>query len=481
MMASKAILLLRMSNDKAGDEHGIAKQDQKCRELAERLGWTITEVIKENDVSAYQRTKITMPDGSRQLRTNRPEYRRALNLLASGQCDALLAYDLDRVVRDPRDLEDLIDIVESVNPRMPVESVTGSLRLGNDSEVMMARFLVTHANQSSRDKARRVALERERLASMGRPQGGGVRPFGFADDRVTVVEVEAAEIRQWAERVLDPEEPWNTHQLARDLNARGVPTVRGGKWNHRTVQSILVGPRIAGISIYKGKEVAKAIWPAILPRETWEELRAVLGDRSKGGQRNSLIRWLTGVLVCGAPGCNAHLRGGSSNNGKVRYWCNPAHGGCGRIAIDASLAEAEIEHQVLEYLSTPNVVQRLRAGMTSRNTSVLQAQVAEDQADLVELAADYAQRRITRAEWLAARAPFAERMNRARQLQLAATPATVRKVLQAKDIGVAWRGLEPADKRELTLALVEGYRVMPYRPGRPKRWDPDRLVPIPKE
>lgn len=472
-------MLLRISQDKAGDEHGISKQEKKCRELAERLGWTITEVIKENDVSAYQRIKITLPDGSRQLRTDRPEYRRALDLLAYGRCDGLIAYDLDRVVRDPRDLEDLIDVVESVDPRIPVESVTGSLRLGNDSEVMMARFLVTHANQSSRDKARRVALERERLASLGRPQGGGVRPFGYEDDRVTLVEAEADEIRKWAKRVLDPEDPWNTHRLARDLNERDVPTVRGGKWNHRTVQVILTGPRVAGISVYRGEEVAKAIWPAIVPRATWEELRAVLGDRSKGGQRNTLVRWLTGVLVCGHEDCGAHLRGGSSYNKRIRYWCNPAHGGCGRIAIDAVRVEEEIGRQILEYLSKPEVLQSLRAGLENTNAGALRAQLKEEEASLVQLAKEWAHKRITLEEWYAARAPLTERMNRTRQLLLAVAPPVARKVLQAKDLSEAWHGLEPPDRRELALVLVKGYRVLPYSASGPRRFDPNRLIPIP--
>jgi site-specific DNA recombinase len=34
-------------------------------------------------------------------------------MLADGRADALMAYDLDRAFRDPRDLEDMIDMVAS--------------------------------------------------------------------------------------------------------------------------------------------------------------------------------------------------------------------------------------------------------------------------------------------------------------------------------------------------------------------------------
>jgi site-specific DNA recombinase len=53
----------------------------------------------------------------------RPGFRRALAMLADEQADGLIALDLDRAMRDPRDLEDLIDLVEQSSPRIPVEPV----------------------------------------------------------------------------------------------------------------------------------------------------------------------------------------------------------------------------------------------------------------------------------------------------------------------------------------------------------------------
>ena len=74
-------------------------------------------------VSAFKRRRIPLPDGRTELRTVRPGFRRALAMLADGQADGLIALDLDRAMRDPRDLEDLIDLVEQSSPRIPVEPV----------------------------------------------------------------------------------------------------------------------------------------------------------------------------------------------------------------------------------------------------------------------------------------------------------------------------------------------------------------------
>jgi hypothetical protein len=47
-------------------------------------------------------------------------------MLADGRADALMAHDLDRAFRDPRDLEDMIGIVASPGTWRRVPDVAGS-------------------------------------------------------------------------------------------------------------------------------------------------------------------------------------------------------------------------------------------------------------------------------------------------------------------------------------------------------------------
>lgn len=91
----------------------------------------------------------------------------------------MVAYDLDRAVRDPRDLEDLIDA--KVLGGFTDRSVTGSLRLDTDSDVAMARVLVAMANKSSADTARRVARAAKQQAIEG--AWHGEVPFGYRAER----------------------------------------------------------------------------------------------------------------------------------------------------------------------------------------------------------------------------------------------------------------------------------------------------------
>jgi DNA invertase Pin-like site-specific DNA recombinase len=189
---------------------------------------------------AFKRREILLPNGRTEFRTFRPGFRQCLDLLASGQHDGFMVLDLDRAFRDPRDLEDTIDVVEE--KRIPVESVTGSLKLSNDAEIAMARVMVAMGNKSSRDTARRVALARERQAKAGE-YGGGRRPFGFDDDGVTKRGAECEVIADCSERVVQGAK---LKALALDLRTRGVPTVTGAKWSGETLRDILLRPRNAG-------------------------------------------------------------------------------------------------------------------------------------------------------------------------------------------------------------------------------------------
>jgi site-specific DNA recombinase len=309
----KAVLLTRISDARNGERAGVDDQRSDLLKHAQRLGWGVAQVIEENNTSAFKRRTVTLPDGRKAQRVVRPGFRRALELLQSGQADGLLTLDLDRTARDPRDLEDLIDVVESRKPTIPVESVTGSLRLANDADVSMARVMVAMGNKSSRDTARRVSRARQRQAEAGRPRHGGRRPFGYEEGGVIVNEAEAAEIRRSADAILAGV---SLRQVTADLRRRGVPTVTGVPWTPIAWRDILLRPRNAGLVVYQGaivesrvteggvQEDVTADWDPIMPRETWEAVVAILTDPSRRTTPGNTPRWLGSLIYrCGHAAC----------------------------------------------------------------------------------------------------------------------------------------------------------------------------------
>jgi site-specific DNA recombinase len=297
--------LRRLDLDDDGNGKGNVDQKERVADRAVARGWRIVHWIVENDLSpgqgrsrnasAFKRRKIKLPDGRTEMRTVRPGFRKALDLLASGKADGFMALDLDRTVRDPRDLEDMIDVVEQ--RRVPVDSVTGSLRLGSDADITMARVMVAVANKESRDKARRVAAARERQAKAGE-YGGGRRPFGFEEDGVTVRPEEAAVVKDCSIRCLQGA---SLRSLANDLRTKGeVPTVTGAKWTAETLRDILVRPRNAGRMVYQGEEIGDAPWEPIVPVDTFRALVSKLSDPDRKVGPGAAPRWLgSGLYACG--------------------------------------------------------------------------------------------------------------------------------------------------------------------------------------
>ncbi|WP_432020523.1 recombinase family protein [Streptomyces sp. 1222.5] len=503
MTPERAVLLLRISYRKPEDEDegqmsdserrraefskGIGRQEEDARALAKRLGWKIAKVIPEDDTSAFKRRKIKLPDGTTALRTVRPGFRAALEGLAAGEFDGLIADDLDRVARDPRDLEDLIDVVESRRPRIPVESVTGSLRLANDADVTMARVMVAVANKSSRDTARRVARKHEELAAEGKPGGGGFRGYGYSTEGHAIIEEEAKILREIGDRILgdwagwtpeqrakiDPEVGESLHSIAADLQRRKVPTATGVEWSGRSVGSIISKASVAGLRSHKGEVVGNAVWTAIIEPGRWERICERLAMRA-GDTDLTLQRWLNGVLKCSKCG---HLLAGSHGNGGPRYWCATPDGGCGKIAVKASFVEDEVERQVLELLGKPRILEQLRTVADTATTDEARAELAADEAQLKELAGAYARREVTFAEYKEARGIIEKRVKESRALLTSRAPMVLRRLL-AGDVAAGWGKLTPADRREVVLSLLPGYEVLPHDRSWGNKFNPARLVPI---
>jgi DNA invertase Pin-like site-specific DNA recombinase len=429
----------RISDDREQTEAGVSRQDADCRRLAATLGWDVTEVYRENDTSAFRRRTVTLPDGTRALRVVRPEFRRMLADLAEGTIDAVIVYDLDRLVRQPRDLEDLIDVCEHTG--RPARSVTGNLDLSSDAGVTMARVSAAIANQSSRDTARRVRRAKEDNAANGRWNGGGRRAYGLTADRTATVPAEADAIREAATRILAGE---GITRVAADFAARGLPTVNGRPWARNSLRNILLRPAVAGRLTYRGQDVGPAPWPAILDHDTWQAVVANIEARPR--QDTTLRHWLSGILLCSY--CGGRLRG----NGPA-YVCQ-APRGCNRTWVHREHAEDLVSRSIV------------RRTVTARNPTTTKAAPPPDDSQLAELAEMWASREISLTEYRAARAKIVERLK-------AAAPSPVRLPAWARDDLVGgWPTASPLARHSVASALLEAIIV---HPSPDRRWRPERL------
>jgi hypothetical protein len=312
---------------------------------------------------------------------------------------------------------------------------------------------------------------------------GRQRVYGY--DGLAVVEPEADLIREAARRVLGGEALW---AVVRDFNERGEPTLGGGPWRGQTLRTLLMSARIAGWREHTpgrngqqtyGEFLAKGTWPEIVDRPTVERLRRILADpsRRRGTSRRSYL--LSGGLlrcVCGA----AMVGRPRHPDGAREYVCMPTRyggSGCGRTTMKAEPVETWLTDLVRDALVDEEFLARLRAS-EGEDAEQVWASSRADEAALEQLSRDhYADRIITRAEFLAAREPITARLEAARRdlgrLRDTEHAATIAAGLEAWD--AEWTAAPTSRRRAMLAAVLTSVTVGPAVPGR-NRFDSDRLT-----
>jgi DNA invertase Pin-like site-specific DNA recombinase len=489
-----ADLYLRLSD--ARNEEALDGREARLRARAAELGWAIHRVVIENDMvpgngdgklrpaSAWKRRRITTPSGRVELRTIRPGFRLILDDLATGRVQAVLAEDLDRMLRQPRDNEDLLDQVEL--SRATCRSLTGSLALtdgGTADEQFIARTMANVANKSSADTARRVAAARKRLA--GQSYQGGRRPYGYQPKPRTekyhrnLVQrpEEAAVIRQAATDILDL--GISLKAIARDLRERGVPTVTGTAWSAETLKDVLIKPAVAGLAVAKDDDGARLLVPApwhqdrILDGDVWERLRDKLTDlaRRTNQARANEPRWLvSGFATCGV--CGGPIRAAGGRDRAPAYVGN----GCCHVRRTAARVDDAISQLVTDRLDEPDAAGLLRPPPRPQvDAGKLRAKARDLRRRRQAQRRMHADGLLDDAELADSLRDFAAKLARI-DVQLAASDHAdpLPEFRDGRPAETVWAGLGMARRRAVVQTLLEWVKI--NRAGRRGRgFDPNTL------
>ena len=400
----RAALYARISKDADGSGLGVARQQDDCKELATKRGWTVVGIYIDNDISAYSGKP-------------RPQYRQMLSDIQAGSITAVVAWHLDRLHRRPTELEEFMDLCDKHH--VDLATVQGEIDLGTSSGRLHARLMGAVARHESEHKSERIRRKLLELARDGAYHGGS-RPYGYQDDRVTIDPVEAAVVQEAADWIIAG---GALYALCVDLNRRGVPTVRGGPWSTQVMHRILTAPRSTGQREHQGKVIGPAKWPGILSASDGARLRAILLDPARRQLRKGPPRryLLTSLVRCGR--CEYRLQG-RPNNGHREYACVPraGRGGCGRIGVKAEPVEALITEAMIARITTPGMAQAINASTAEPSPLSDLHLIEEERTRLDDLARLYADGRLTPREWLVAREPIERRIAQLGNVTIAQSP-----------------------------------------------------------
>lgn len=342
----KTAIYIRQSLDRDMTKVSVEYQREQLHKLCAARGWDAPVEYLDRNVSATTGT--------------RPAYADLCADIANGAVGRVAVWDMDRLHRQPRELEDFIDLAEKHS--VELANVGGDVDLSTPSGRMFARMKGTVSKYECEQKSFRQKSANEARAKRGK--AWNMRVFGYEGDEL--VEDEANAIREACAALLDGDSLWG---IAKRWNAAGITTVKGSQWSGSQVRQVLLRPRNAALAVYDvhgavrdGGKMTDAIlegvevsWPAVVSRDTFDAVCGVLNDPARHtGKKRARAYLLSGLAYCGL--CERKMgttmRKTKTGAKRVVYQCKNV--GCMKIVRDLSRTDAHVIRVVTERLARPD-------------------------------------------------------------------------------------------------------------------------------
>ena len=296
---SEGAIYCRVPHIRDTDQTGVDVQEAWCRDLARQRGVPVgvRHIYVDKQSSSWLRDR------------RRPGWE-AMLAAASG-FGHLLVYRLERFLRQPWDMADLLAAAESHG--VVLHGFSDGRDLADPEQWDLLSAQVRRACRTASHVSVAARRAHERKAASGRPHGGGRRAYGYTPGMQELIEAEAAIVREVFGRFLAGE---TLRAIASDLNARAVPTAYGGNWSVDRIARLVDAPRYAGIQIFHGAAARgpdgrylPGTWPPCVSVSQWEQARVLRLSRAAEAAIRRPARWylLTGLAVCAR--CDRHMVG----------------------------------------------------------------------------------------------------------------------------------------------------------------------------
>lgn len=338
MEGNRAVIYARYSSAKQ-TEQSIEGQLRDCYKTAEEMGF---DVVKEYIDRALTGTN-----------DNRPQFRKMISDSAYGTFDVVITWKMDRFARNRTDSALYKKILKDNDVK--VIYAAENIPEGNEG-VILESVLEGLAEYYSLDLAQKTTRGKKESVIKGKHVGGKVL-YGYKLTPEKYYEIDETVAPIVRKIFNDYISGIRAVDISKNLNAAGITTRVGDKWDRSKVGQLLRNKKYIGIYENYGVRSAEPI-PAIIETEIFEKAQELLAQNKKlGGRNKSKYKYLlSGKVKCGNCGSSmiANYSGISKKNKKVRcyYTCNGKREkrGCRAPAI----YREKIESIVLE--NTMNVI-----------------------------------------------------------------------------------------------------------------------------
>jgi hypothetical protein len=254
-------------------------------------------------------------------------------------------------------------------------------------------------------------------------------------------EEEAKIIKEVFTRYLNGDVP---NAIAQDLNARGVTTTLGRAWNVQAIRQLLSSRHVAGIRVFRGQEIGRGTWPAIITEGMFREVqqrrtyRTTTYKASLKGRRFYLLR---GIVIC--KHCTMQMSGSTGDS--PQYRCSrhqrndEAH--CKRT-VGAIKLEKFVIDAALDLLERLNPAGRLtETPVTTSDDGAITAARAE----LATAKEMWQNEELTLAEYREMKKTLEQRIKKHQPITITRPTAEILKGLTGPNARPRWKELEEVE------------------------------------
>ncbi|MFN0223224.1 recombinase family protein [Paenibacillus sp. KR2-11] len=359
----KACIYTRVST--AGQaEEGFSMQAQHDRliDYVKLQGWDLIRIYTDPGVSAKD--------------LNRPGVKEMIDDLKAGKFDAVIVHKLDRLTRNISDLYDLVELVNKHEVKLI------SLSENIDTSTPMGRMFVYLLGIFAQMFRENLSEEVKKGLSKRAEQGlrNTFAPYGYEMDEegeLRILPERAELIREMFDLLI--QKKWGYLKIAKHLNTRSIPGIRGGSFHGSTIENILKNHTYVGKNHWKLKDrpeseriVRQGTHEPIIDQSTFDMAQNIIQRRSRKEMSRSSYDYPFSTIIrcgrCGGP-YHGHMQPTTKGIKYYYYRClNKLRGKCDQ----SDLSELKFEVMFFEYFALQH------QGIEFQEVAAAKSDTAED-------------------------------------------------------------------------------------------------------
>lgn len=345
-----AVVYARYSSHRQG-EPSIEGQLAEAYKYAETHGLTIVKEYIDRAMTGRN--------------DNREQFQEMLRDTAKKQFDTIILWKIDRFGRNREEIAfnkyrckkngvKIVRVAEAI-PDSPEGVILDSVLEG------MAEYYSLQLSQN--------ILRGQRASAEKCQSTGGNRPLGYKTDPVTKQFIIDPETAPTVRLVFELYAQGQTvTEIVKELNQRGLRTLRGGKFTNNSLYTILRNEKYIGVYKYKDLVRVEGGIPAIVDTETFYKVQEMLkvNKRAPSHSWTHVEYILTDKLFCGHCGSKMIGETGTGKGKKYNYYTcykKKKERACDKRAVRQDWIESLVLNNVVAILKNEELLHTIADGV----------------------------------------------------------------------------------------------------------------------